>query len=121
MLKDIFQVSKAACASVVFALLYSLIFAAVVGIFSIPSAAIMPVNQVFKVFAVAFGGLLFIRGERGLLKGVVLGISAAVQMWMLFSAIACSFQLGWTQLLEALICAFAGGITGVLAVNLRRA
>ena len=46
MLKDIFQVSKAACASVVFALLYSLIFAAVVGIFSIPSAAIMPVNQV---------------------------------------------------------------------------
>ena len=120
MIRDIFQVSKAACAAVVFALAYSLVFAGVLGLFPVPPSAIMPANQVFKILAVACGGLLFIRGERGLVKGVALGISAVIQTWLLFSAIACSFRFGWTLLLEIVIGAFAGGITGVIAVNLRR-
>ncbi len=122
MIKDIFiQVSKAACASVVFVLVYSLIFAGIMGLFPVSPQVIKPVNQVFKILSIVFGGMLFLRGERGLLKGAVLGISAVIQTWLLFSTIACSFSIGWTLLLEIIIGAFAGAITGVIAVNLKRA
>ncbi len=121
MAKDIFQVGKAACASVIFVLVYSLIFAGIISLFGVPSSAIKPVNQVFKILSIVFGGMLFLRGERGLIKGVALGISAVVQTWLLFSTIACSFTVGWTTLLEVVIGAFAGGIVGVIAVNVKRA
>lgn len=121
MIKDMFQIGKATFASAIFVLAYSLIFAGIISLFGVPSPAIKPVNQIFKILSVVFGGLLFIRGERGLLKGVVFGISAVIQTWLLFSTIACSFSFGWTLLLEIIIGAFAGGIVGVIAVNARRA
>ena len=121
MIKDIVQISKATAAAVVAALVYSLLFAAVVTLFGLPSSVLMPVNQVFKIICIALGGLLFIRGERGLFKGAVFGISAVVQMWLLFSTIACSFEIGWGLVLECVIGAFAGGITGIIAVNVKKA
>ncbi len=121
MIKDIVQISKATAAAVVAALVYSLLFAAVVTLFGLPSSVLMPVNQVFKIVCIALGGLLFIRGERGLFKGAVFGISAVVQTWLLFSTIACSFEIGWGLVLECVIGAFAGGITGIIAVNVKKA
>ena len=122
MIKDIIlQVGKAACAAVVFTLLYTLIFAGIITLFGVPTSTIRITNQVFKVLSIAFGGLLFLRGERGLFKGVALGLSAVIQEWLLFSTIACSFDFGWTLLLELVIGAFAGGIVGIIAVNVKKA
>lgn len=121
MVKDIFQVGKATLAAVIFVLVYALVFAGIITLFGIPSPVIKPVNQVFKILSIVFGGMLFIRGERGLLKGAVFGISAVFQTWMLFSTIALSFDIGWTLLLECVIGAFAGGIVGVIAVNVKKA
>ena len=122
MIKDIIlQVGKAACAAVVFTLLYTLIFAGIITLFGVPTSAIRITNQVFKVLSIAFGGLLFLRGERGLFKGVALGLSAVIQEWLLFSTIACSFDFGWTLLLELVIGAFAGGIVGIIADNVKKA
>lgn len=121
MLKDIFQVSKAACAAVIFSLVYSLVFAGIIGLFGVSTPAVKIVNQVFKIVAIVFGGMIFLRGERGLLKGVALGISAVIQTWMLFSTIACSFEIGWGLVFEIIIGAFAGGITGIIAVNVKKA
>ncbi len=65
--------------------------------------------------------LLFVRGEHGLLKGAAAGACAVFQTWLLFSTIAWSFSVGWTLALEIIIGAFAGGITGVIAVNVKKA
>ena len=120
MLRDILQVTKATCASVIFVLIYSLVFAGAISLFNLPSHVIKPVNQVFKVIAIAFGGMLFLRGERGLFKGVLLGVSAVVLTWLLFCIIAGAFTFGWTMLLEVVIGAFAGGISGIIAVNVKK-
>lgn len=121
MVKDIIQVSLAASAAVIFSLVYSLVFAGIVTFSGMGPLAIKIVNQVAKIAAIVFGGLLFVRGERGLLKGVSLGVSAVIQTWMLFSVISGGFALGWGVVLETLIGAFAGGITGVIAVNVKKA
>ena len=120
MLKDILEVCKAGCASVIFSLVYALVFACITTLFGVPSSAVVIVNQVFKIVAIVLGGMLFLRGERGLLKGAAHGMSVVIQTWMLFSTIACSFEIGWTLLLEIVIGAFAGGITGVIAVNVKK-
>ncbi|MGN0817412.1 MAG: TIGR04086 family membrane protein [Candidatus Coproplasma sp.] len=120
MLKSAVQVAKAACAAVVFALVYALVFTLIIQLFCLPASAIAPVNQVFKVLAIVFGGLLFIREDRGLIKGVVLGIACVVLTYLLFSAIAGSFSMSWTFALELLIGAAAGAVTGIIAVNIKK-
>ena len=121
MFKDILQISKAVCAAIIFCLVYSLIFAGLLSLFSIPSTAIKPVNQVAKILSIVFGGMLFIRGERGLVKGAALGVLSILQAWLLFATIAGDFSANWTLLLEVLIGAFAGAITGIIAVNVKKA
>lgn len=120
MVRDILQVTKATCASVIFVLIYSLVFAGIISLFNLPSSVIKPVNQVFKVVAIVLGGMLFLRGERGLFKGALLGFSSVAFTWLIFCAIAASFTFGWTTLLEAVIGAFAGGISGIIAVNVKK-
>lgn len=120
MLKSAVQIAKAACAAVIFSLVYALLFTLVIQLFSLPSSAIAPVNQVFKVIAIAFGGLLFIREDRGLVKGAVYGVCADVLTFLLFSAISGGFSVGWIFIIELLIAAVVGAVTGIIAVNLKK-
>lgn len=120
MKQNVFQVLKAACAAVVFALVYALLFTLVIQLFSLPSGAVKPTNQVFKVLSVVFGGLLFIRGEKGIVKGAVFGLVAVVLNYLLFGIIAQSFAVSWYFAVELLIGAVAGAVTGIIAVNMKK-
>ena len=99
MRKNIFQIAMSAAAAVVISLVFVLIFTLIIQLFSLPLGAVKPVNQVFKIVAIAAGGLIFIRGEKGL--------------------ISCSFDISWFFAIEILIGAVAGAITGVIAVNIK--
>ena len=120
MRKQIFQIIKAASAAIIISLLFVLIFTLIIQLFSIPTGAVKPVNQVFKIIAVAVGGLIFIRGDKGLLKGVIYGLIAVVVTYLLFGLIAHSLSISWKFALELLIGAAAGAITGVIAVNVKK-
>ena len=120
MLKSVAQIVKAACAAVIFALVYALLFTLIIQIFCLPTSAIAPVNQVFKVLAIIFGGMLFIREDRGLVKGAALGAVSIVLTYLLFSAIAGSFSISWTFALELIIGSVAGAVTGIIAVNIKK-
>ncbi len=119
MRKHIFQIIKAA-AAIIISLLFVLIFTLIIQLFSLPTGAVKPVNQVFKIIAVAVGGLIFIRGDKGLLKGVIYGLIAVVVTYLLFGLIAHSLSISWKFALELLIGAAAGAITGVIAVNVKK-
>ena len=45
---------------------------------SLSPSVIKPVNQVFKILSVVAGGLIFIRGEKGWLKGIIYGLAAVL-------------------------------------------
>lgn len=120
MRNNIFQIAKAVLASVLVSLLFVLIFTLVIQIFTLPMDAVKPVNQVFKIVAIAVGGLLFIRGEKGLIKGLIHGAVSVVVTYLVFSLISWTFSLSWMFLLELLIGAAAGGISGIIAVNIKK-
>lgn len=120
MFKGVVQVLKAACAAVVFTLIYALIFTLIIQLFCLPTEVIAPVNQVFKVVAVALGGTLFIREDKGFLKGAVLGVVCVLLTYLIFSAIAGCFLISWTFAIELIVGAVAGAITGIIAVNIKK-
>ena len=118
MRKDgVLQVVKATLATVVFSLVFVIIFTLIIQLASVKSSVIKPVNQVFKIIAIAVGGLLFIRGEKGFLKGGIAGLLSAVLSYLLFAIIGGSFAVEWTFALEILFSIAAGVIAGVIAVN----
>ncbi len=119
MRKNIFQIAMSAAAAVVISLVFVLIFTLIIQLFSLPLGAVKPVNQVFKIVAIAAGGLIFIRGEKGLIKGLIYGITAVLATYLLFGLISCSFDISWFFAIEILIGAVAGAITGVIAVNIK--
>ncbi len=119
MRENIFQILKATLAAAIFSLLCALIFSFIIGIFSLPADIIKPVNQVFKILAIALGGVLFIRGGRGLFKGAIYGVCAVLVTYLVFAIISSSFAVSWLFVLEIALGAVAGGISGVIGVNLK--
>lgn len=121
MLKDnILQVVKATLAAILFSLAFVLLFTLVIQLASLPSSVIKPVNQVFKILAIAVGGLIFIRGEKGIIKGVAAGLFSVLLTYVLFGIIGGSFSVSWTFALELLLGAACGAISGIIAVNVKK-
>lgn len=120
MRNNILQVVKACAAAIIFALLFVLIFTLLLKFLPIPAAAIKPVNQVIKTLSVALGGLIFISGDKGLIKGAIYGILAVALMYLVFGAIAHSLGVSWKVLLELLLGGATGAIAGIIAVNVKK-
>ncbi len=116
----VLQVLKATCAAVVISLAFVLVFTFIIQVASLSSAVIKPVNQVFKTLAIAAGGLMFLRGEKGLLKGAVYGVCAVLITYVLFGAISGDFSVSWKFPIEILLGGAAGAIAGVIAVNIKK-
>ena len=72
------QIGKGACVSIIFTLAAVLLFALAIKLFSIPSAAITPVNQVIKFLAVFLGCFFCIKPEKAFFKGIACGAIVAV-------------------------------------------
>lgn len=120
MRENVIQITKAVLAAAIFSLVCVLVFSLLLELFSISVTAVKPVNQVLKIVAIALGGILFIRGGRGLVKGVIYGLIAITATYLLFSIISSSFSVTWLFALEMALGAVAGGISGIIGVNIKR-
>ena len=120
MRKTIFQIIKASAAAIVISLLFVLIFTLIIQLFSLPTTVVKPVNQVFKTVSVAAGGLIFIRGDKGLLKGAIYGLIAVLATYLLYGLISRSLSVSWTFAIEIVLGIVAGAISGVIAVNIKK-
>lgn len=120
MKNDILSIVKAVTAAVLFSLVFVLLFTLVIQLFSLPMGVVKPVNQVFKILAIAAGGLIFLRGSNGLLKGAIYGVIAVVVTYFIFALIACELNISWKFVFEILLGGIAGGISGIMAVNLKK-
>ena len=67
---------------------------------------------------IAAGGLLFLRGSGGLIKGAAYGAVAVAATYVIYSAIAGSFAVTWLFAVEVLLGAAAGAVSGVIGVNM---
>ena len=115
-----FSIVKGALFSVAFSLLLAIVFAVILRMGAISDGVIYPINQVVKVVAVALGALLFVRGEKGWIKGGVIGLVFTALSYLLFSAIGGDFSLSWMIIIELAVGFFSGALSGIIAVNLKR-
>ena len=120
MRKNIFQILKASAAAVIVSLLFVLIFTLIIQLFSLSLDAVKPVNQVFKILSIVVGGLLFIRGDKGWLKGIIYGLIAVIVTYLLYGAISHSLSISWKFAIEVLLGVVCGAITGIIAVNIKK-
>lgn len=120
MKKNVMQILKATLAAVIISLVFVLVFTLIIQLFSLSATAVKPVNQVFKTLSIAAGGLIFIRGERGLLKGAIFGLFAVILTYLLYGAISLSLTISWKFIFEILLGVVAGAVSGVIAVNIKK-
>lgn len=118
---NVLDVVKGCIISVIISLLFVLILALCVKIFTIESKVIMPINQVIKILSI-FGGCFF--GfkfkEKGAIKGGIVGIFYVIMSVLVFGIVEnkISFRnFSWYDLITGII---AGIISGILAVNIRK-
>ena len=112
-----FNLVKAVLISLIFSCVSILIFALVLYLFSIPNEAVKPVNCLIKVLAVFIGCFFSIKGEKGLIKGVIYGAIITVTAFLFFSLLGGEFAFGISFLWEVLLGLTVGAVAGIVTVN----
>lgn len=112
------EVIKGVCTALVISLAGVMIFALVLDLTDAPDFLIRPVNQLIKVLSV-FGGCVFaVRGEKGFLKGAVIGLASSTLSALLFGLIAGGIS-GLPGVLVDIVCgAVMGAVSGAISVNI---
>ena len=116
----IFDVVKGTLAAIGFALVAVIIFANILVATALSDAVIYPINQALKGIAIALGSILFVRGEKGWLKGGGIGLLFTALAYPIFSALCGDFSISWWFLVEVITAFFIGALGGILAVNFRK-
>ena len=116
----LFSVIKAVVLSLICSFLAIIILACILRVSTMPDKAVYPIMQTLKVLFVLLSTLLFIRGEKGWLKGGGAGLLFSALSYLTFSAIGGDFSLSWLIFAEVGLAFFAGVVGGVIGVNLRR-
>ena len=115
-----FSVLKGAGLALALSLLFSIIFACLLRVTSIPHKAVYPVNQTAKLLLVFLGALAFVRGEKGWLQGGGIGLLFTALSYLAFSAIGGDFSFSWLIAAELVFTFLAGALGGILAVNVKK-
>jgi len=115
-----FQILKGVGFALGFSFLAVIILANILRFTPLSDKIVYPVNQTVKVVAILLGSLLFIRGEKGFLKGGAVALLFPALSYLTFSAIGGDFSLSGWIFIELFLALFAGVIGGAVAVNLRR-
>lgn len=77
------------------------------------------VNQAIKGASVLLGTLLFVRGEKGWLKGGGIGALFTAVSYLTFSIVGGTFSLSALAVAELFLGVFVGAVAGMIAVNLK--
>lgn len=87
------QIVKAVVLAVLFCLVAVLIFSLVLKFASLSDSVIKPVNQFIKVFAILFGCFFALRGEKGWLKGIAVGLLTVMLTYLVFAMVGGVFHV----------------------------
>ena len=115
-----FSIVKGVACALALSLLGVIIFAVILRAGSLSDKVIYPVTQMIKWVSLAVGALLFTRGEKGWLKGGIIGLLFTMLSYLAFSAIGNDFSLSWLIVAELVFALFIGGLSGIIAVNVKR-
>ena len=107
--------------SIITALMLILAFALIIRYAGVPNSAITPVNIVIKIVSIAVGVFVATKnGEKGLKKGIIVGITFVILSFFVFAILSRSIEINIMLLADIFLGAIVGAITGIVFVNLRK-
>lgn len=116
---DSFDIIKSVLIATLFSLGFILLFALIVRWASLDSAVIVPVNYAIKILSVLLGVLIGYRNrQNGILKGAITGLIYTLLTFLIFACLD-GFKTVNFNWLDLVFLPIAGGISGVISVNLR--
>jgi putative membrane protein (TIGR04086 family) len=116
----LFSILKSVLAALAISFLLSVVFAVIIEMGCVKEPWIYAVTQTIKAVSIAAGVLLFTRGEKGWLKGGGAGLLFTALSYLAFSSLGGDFSLGWLIIVELILALLIGGISGIIAVNLKK-
>ena len=102
--------------SVAFVTLFSLIVTAT----GLDGWFITFINYAVKLFSLFLGVFIFVSEGKGLLKGVIFGLSYYILSTFVFFLISGGYSFGIKTVIDVVYCAVVGSIVGILSANVRR-
>ncbi len=111
---------KGVVIALLFSLISVLIFALIIDLFNLPLSTIKPVNCILKIIAVCIGTIFAVKGDKGLVKGMLLGAIISLSAYLLFGSIGGKIDFNLTFLWELLLGVAIGGVSGIIAVAVKR-
>lgn len=110
----ILQIVKAVALTCIAIMVAVLLFAVFVKLFVVNDIVITIVNYCIKAAAIFLGVFFFVKDGQGWLKGLIVGAAAAIVIYFIFAIIASRICFSWLNILDLLICAVLGLISGVI-------
>ena len=114
-----FTLLKAVAFALAVSFLAVVVFACVLRVKPLSDKAVYFINQAIKNLSVIVATLLFVRGEKGWLKGGAVGLAFTLVSYLTFSVAAHTFSLSALAVAELFVGLIAGAGAGAIAVNLR--
>lgn len=95
-----------------------LLLAGVIKIFSLSEIGIKTANQFVKTIAIFLGCITCLKNDKGLIKGLVVGIIFCLLLHLVFAILG-----SWVGIksffLDLIFCIIVGIISGIISVNVR--
>ena len=114
------EILRAVVISVISVLTGILIFSVVVKTALLNGEIIKTVNQFIKTISIFLGCFFAIKKDKGLIKGIIVGVVFTIVVYTLFAIMGSGFSLGGAFFIDLAFCIAIGLISGVIAVNLRK-
>jgi len=97
-----------------------LLFALILNLTGLSDAVIRPVNQFIKLISVFGGCLVAVKGDKGWLKGLIIGFVSTLLSILIFALLAGGFNGIVGVIVDLVFGAAMGAISGIICVNLPR-
>ena len=120
-MENVLESVKAAIAGVLISVLFAFLLALFVRFVPLGETAQLVIAQTLKGLSLAVGCFLFFRAEGGWKKGLLAGVIFTLLTHLSFSAIGGSFALSWKVLIDLALGLGVGVLSGIAAVNLKKA
>ena len=118
-LSNMFQMLRATLLAVLCSLVLTLLFSVVLNFTNFSDKIILPVNLSIRAISIFLGCAWFLRGVKGWLRGMVVGLAFTFLSGLLFSFLGGGLAWTWLLLVEVLYGAVSGALSGIFAVNYR--
>ena len=112
------QILKGTAAAIIVTLTCVLVFAFVLSVSGMSETFVKPVNQFIKLISVFSGCVFAVKGEKGFIKGGVIGLLATALAALLFGIIAGGISSPLALAIDVVCGVLMGAISGAISVNL---